>query len=116
MPTTVYETEALLKDGSNIGLRSIKEQDDQLWLDFVSCLRPHTKYLHFQRFLSRTADGAAWACSIDYSNTFAIVAELMKADKRQIVGMVRCYRLPGRQSAEATLITKDNQDAIGAHL
>ena len=110
---TQYETEAVLKDGSNIRLRPVKKEDVQLWLDFVGRLSPHTKYLHFQHLPNLTADDAARACSVDYSNTFAIVAELIKDDKRQIVGMGRYYRLPDRHSAEVTFVTEDAHQGKG---
>jgi acetyl coenzyme A synthetase (ADP forming)-like protein len=110
---TQYETEAVLKDGSNIRLRPIKEDDIQLWLDFINRLSPHTKYLHFQHLPSLTAEDAARACSTDYNNTFAIVAELMKNSRKQIVGMGRYYRLPDRHSAEATFVTEDAYQGKG---
>jgi acetyl coenzyme A synthetase (ADP forming)-like protein len=108
-----YETEAVLKDGSNILLRPIKKEDAQLWLDFVGRLSPHTKYLHFQHVPNLTAEDAARACSVDYDNTFAIVAESIKDDKRQIVGMGRYYRLPDWHSAEVTFVTEDVHQGKG---
>jgi acetyl coenzyme A synthetase (ADP forming)-like protein len=110
---TQYETEAVLKDGSSIRLRPVKKEDVQLWLDFVGRLSPHTKYLHFQHLPNLAADDAARACNVDYNNTFAIVAELIKDDKRQIVGMGRYYRLPDRHSAEVTFVTEDAHQGKG---
>ncbi|MDD5509225.1 MAG: GNAT family N-acetyltransferase [Dehalococcoidales bacterium] len=108
-----YETEAVLKDGSSILLRPIKKDDVQLWLDFVGRLSPHTKYLHFQHVPNLAAEDAVRACSVDYDNTFAIVAEVMESRRKKIVGIGRYYRLPDRHSAEVTFITEDAHQGKG---
>lgn len=108
-----YDTEAILKDGSSIRIRPIKEEDFKLWLQFVGRLSPETKYLHFQHLPSLTAEEAVRACSVDYHNTFAIVAELTRGGKKRIVGMGRYYRLPDRHSAEVTFTTDDAYQGKG---
>jgi len=108
-----YETEAVLKDGSTILLRPIKKEDVQLWLDFIGRLSPHTKYLHFQHVLNLTAEDADRACSVDYDNTFAIVAEVIGGEYKEIVGIGRYYRLPDQHSAEVAFVTEDAHQGKG---
>ena len=48
-----YETEALLKDGSRMGLRPITKEDTDSWLAFVSRLSTRTKYLRFHSLPER---------------------------------------------------------------
>ncbi|HEX76212.1 MAG TPA: GNAT family N-acetyltransferase [Dehalococcoidia bacterium] len=108
-----YETDAVLKDGSSILLRPIKREDTQLWLDFIGRLNPRTKYLHFQHMPYLGDEDAVRACSVDYNNTLALVAELMKDEHRAIVGIGRYYRLPDHRSAEVTFITEDAHQGKG---
>ena len=71
-----YETEVILKDGSRIFIRPIKRDDIENWLAFISRLSSHTKYLRFHYIPKQfTVEDAKRFCTVDYSNTFAFVAE-----------------------------------------
>jgi acetyl coenzyme A synthetase (ADP forming)-like protein len=113
------ETEVLLRDGSSILLRPIRADDAESWLTFVSRLSPYTKYLRFH-YMTREMDidDAIRFCTVDYNNTFAFVAEVLKEPKRQIVGAGRYYRLPRRHSAEVDFVVEDayQKKGIGTSL
>ena len=74
-----YEGEVLLRDGSKILLRPIRREDAERWLAFVSRLSPDTKYLPLRGMVREIGpDAAARYCAVDYINTFAFVAEVLK--------------------------------------
>src|SRR5512137_3198206 len=115
-----YETDVLLKDGSIIKLRPIKKDDTDRWLSFISKLGPHTKYLRFHHYVTKafTLDDAIHFCSVDYHNTFAFVAEVLRNQKQEIVAIGRYYRLPKAEHAEVAFAIEDTYQGkgIGSHL
>lgn len=103
-----YETEVLLKDGSRIKLRPIRREDTEQWLDFVRRLGPDSMYLHFHHVLKKMElEDAIRFCSVDYNNTFALVAEVLREQRSEIVAIGRYYRLPNKYSAEIALAIED---------
>jgi len=103
-----YETEVLLKDGSSILLRPIRREDTECWLTFIHRLSRRTLYL---RFLSvppeMGQEDAVRFCTVDYTNTFAFVAEVLKEQRKEIVAIGRYYRLPNKHSAEVAFAIED---------
>ena len=109
-----YEAEALLKDGSIIRLRPIRRDDCERWLKFVSRLSPRAKYLRFHHVPKETTpDDALRYCTVDYKSTFAIVAEVRREQREEIVGLGRYYRLPDKPSAEVAFAVEDDYQARG---
>ena len=81
-----YETEVLLKDGSRIMLRPIKKEDTEQWLSFMSRISPHTGYLRFHHTPKKmSAEDALHFCSVNYEDTFAIIAEATREQRQNIV-------------------------------
>jgi len=103
-----YETEVLLKDGSRILLRPIKKEDAERWLALFGRLSQHTKYLRFHRVPREMGpEDALRFCTVDYKNTFALVAEVQKGPQKEIVAVGRYYRLPGKHSARVNFGIED---------
>jgi acetyl coenzyme A synthetase (ADP forming)-like protein len=110
-----YETNIVLKDGASILARPIKRDDARGWIDFVSRLSPRTRYLRFQHAIAdlATPEDAVRFCSVDYHDTFAFVAEVLREPRRDIVAIARYYRLPERHSAEVALVIEDDYQGRG---
>jgi acetyl coenzyme A synthetase (ADP forming)-like protein len=109
-----YETEVLLKDGSSILLRPIRMDDARSWVEFVGRLSTRTKYLRFHHVPGDMGvEDAVRFCTVDYHNTFAFVAEVLREKKRDIVAIGRYYRLPDHHSAEAALTIEDSYQDRG---
>ena len=103
-----YETEVLLKDGSRILLRPIKREDTERWLAFVNGLSNYTKYLRFHHVPKKMGpEDAARFCTVDYTNTFTFVAEVLKEHRKDFVAIGRYIRLPNKHSAEAAFVIDD---------
>jgi hypothetical protein len=76
---SLYETMVLLKDGSSILLRPTRKDDTERWLAFIGRLSPNNKYLPFQHTAKEmNLDDAVRFCTIDYHNTFAFVANVLR--------------------------------------
>jgi len=109
-----YETEVLLKDGSRILLRPIRQDDTERWLAFFQRLSQQTKYLRFQRDPGEMGpEDAQRFCTVDYHNTFALVAEVQREQRREIVAIGRYYRLPGSRSARVAFAIEDAYQGKG---
>jgi acetyl coenzyme A synthetase (ADP forming)-like protein len=109
-----YETQVLLKDGSSVLLRPIRVDDTKSWVEFVGRLSTRTKRLRFQYLPKELGlEDAVRFCTVDYSNTFAFVAEVLRETNRDIVGIGRYYRLPNRHSAEVALAIEDSYQGRG---
>ena len=109
-----YETDVLLKDGSSILLRPIKVDDAKNWVEFVGRLGERTKHLRFHYVPKEMGlEDAVRFCTVDYRNTFAFVAEVLREKKRDIVAIGRYYRLPDHHSAEVALAIEDSYQGRG---
>jgi len=103
-----YETEVLLKDGSRILLRPIRQEDAEHCLEFVRRLSHRTRYLSFHHVPQEmSSKDAVQYCTADYINTFAFVAEVMKEQHKDIVAIGRYYRLPNKRLAEVAFDIED---------
>jgi len=102
-----YETDAVLKDGSRILLRPITKDDTERWLAFMSRISAYTKHLRFHHVPKETTQkDAARYCTVDYQNSFAVVAEVMRDHKKDIVAVGRYQRLPQADSAEVGFLVE----------
>ena len=103
-----YETEVLLKDGSRILLRPIRRDDAERWLAFFQRLSKQTKYLRFQHDPGEMGpEDALRFCTVDYKNTFALVGEVQREQRKEIIAIGRYYRLPGNRSARVVFAIED---------
>jgi acetyl coenzyme A synthetase (ADP forming)-like protein len=109
-----YETEVLLKDGSRMRLRPIRADDAQSWLSFIGRLSPRNKYLHFQHTAKEmNLDDAVRFATVDYHDTFAFIAEVLREPNREIVGTGKYYRLPDGHSADVLFVVEDDYQGRG---
>jgi acetyltransferase len=103
-----YETEVLLKDGSKILLRPIRQDDAERWLAFFQRQSEQTKYLRFQRDPGEMGpEDALRFCTVDYKNTFALVGEVQREQRKEIIAIGRYYRLPNKRSAKVAFAIED---------
>jgi len=114
-----YETAVILKDGSTLHLRPIRQDDEERLLAFFYRMSPHTIYLRFHHVLTNLPkEEARRFCTVDYDNTFALVATLGEEAEEKIIAVGRYARLPKRDAAELALVVEDAYQGrgIGTHL
>jgi len=108
-----YETEVLLRDGSRMRLRPIRREDTERWLAFVSRLSPQTKYLRFHYVPRLGTEDAIRFCTVDYKDSFAFVAEVLRGQREDIVAIGRYYRLANKSAAEVAFVIEDTYQGRG---
>lgn len=109
-----YESEITLRDGTILRLRPIRPNDVEAWLRFVSRLGLKTKYLRFHNVSKEmTQEDARRFCTVDYRDTFAIVAETLNRKHPEIVAIGRYSRLPRNHNAEYALVVEDTYQRKG---
>jgi acetyl coenzyme A synthetase (ADP forming)-like protein len=109
-----YEKKVILKDGSSIFLRPIRASDARSWLGFIGRLSPYDKYLHFQHTAKgMNLDDAVRFCTVDYKDTFAFVAEVLREPDIDIVATGKYCRLPDLHSAEVLFVVEHGYQGRG---
>jgi acetyltransferase len=100
-----------LKDNTEILLRPIKPEDEPLWLDLLGSCSKESIYHRFRYdFYFDSHEVASQFCFIDYDREIAIVAEVEKEGKKQLIGVGRLIADPDVEIMEyAILITDDWQ-------
>ncbi len=100
-----YESDIVLRDGSTLHLRPIKEDDWRSLMEFHHRLSPQSVYFrYFSPLPELSEERARTLAKVDYHNTFAIVGVLAG----RIVAVARYYRdeeKPDR--AEVAFVTED---------
>jgi len=114
-----YETTVKLRDGSLMRLRPIKCGDDKKLAALFYRLSPDTVYLRFHNPLTQMSKKEVKRfCTVDYDDSFALVATAGEGRKERIVGVIRYYRLPPGDTAETGIVVEDSYQGkgIGGHL
>lgn len=107
--STDYRAETVLKDGSRIVLRLLSKGDTETCLDFISRMGEHAKYLYLRHSPQNvTREDIARYCSVDYHNSFTLVAEVTQSGRPTIVATGRYNRLPGRDVAEVNFLVSES--------
>lgn len=112
-----YETEVLLKDGSSISLRPIRANDAASWLRLIRRINPDNYFPRFRNISKDMedmdiSDGVRF-CTVDYHNSFAFVAEVLREQGKEIVAIGKYFRLPNRHSAEIVFAVEDEYQGRG---
>ncbi len=114
-----YRTTVKLRDGSLMRLRPIKPGDDKKLLSLFYRLSPDTVFLRFHHALTQMSKKEVrHFCTVDYDDSFALVATAGEGRKERIVGVIRYYRLPPGDVAETGIVVEDSYQGkgIGSHL
>lgn len=103
-----YATERHLKDGTLVGLRPIKPEDEPLWKDMLSRCSPETIYARFRAlFQWKHHETATRYCFIDYDREIAIVAEVEEDGARKLAGVGRLIADPDHETVEYAVLVTD---------
>jgi acetyltransferase len=102
-----------MKDGTQLNIRPIRPEDEPLLVKFHEHLSDRSVYLRYfqpMQFSQRTRhERLTRMCFIDYDREMALVAERTEpgTNESEILGVVRLSKLHGTDTAELTLIVKD---------
>ncbi|MDD5189574.1 MAG: GNAT family N-acetyltransferase [Dehalococcoidales bacterium] len=104
-----------LMDGSPVLLRPITPEDKQALLDFHARQSTQTRFFryHYSKGELTAADLRNF-CEIDFDNSLALVVEMERNHRKEIVGVGRFYRLPTSiHTAEVAFVVQDSEQRKG---
>lgn len=103
-----------LKNGQEATLRSIKPEDEPMEEAMYYTLSKQTIYQRFFSYFSKpTHEDFSQFTNIDYDREIAIIAEVEKGNKSQMVGVVRLVCDPWNESAEYAIVVSDDWQGLG---
>jgi acetyltransferase len=103
-----------LPDGTQITLRPIKPQDEQMEHEMLSTLKPETMRTRFFSIISDIShEMLVRFCNIDYDREMAIVAEIREGEQKRIVGIGRLIVDPDFRAGEYSVLIHDNFQGKG---
>ena len=105
-----WEADAVLADGGTVHLRPIMPDDADRLRAFHSRLSPDTVYMRFFSMVrTLSAREVERFTNVDHDERVAVVALL----RDEIVGVVRCDKLPGTTDAEVAVVVEDAHQGRG---
>jgi acetyltransferase len=108
-----YETYKKLHDGTKVILRSIRPEDERLWLEMFRNISENSIW---NRFFNVIKDAPHQVriryCDIDYESEIAIVAELQEEEKKML-GVVRFTFDSNKKSGELAFVVADPWQGLG---
>lgn len=108
-----FETKRKLRDGTEVILRSIKPEDEMLWLEMFSNFSEKSVWNRFFNVIRETPhEVRVRYCDINYDNEIAIVAELQEIEKKML-GVVRFTVDADGKSGELAFIVVDRWQGQG---
>ena len=114
-----YEPRFFNDEGFTLKIRPISPNDTDAWIIFVNGLSPNSKYYRFHHIIKDVcAKDAQPFCSIDYINSFALIAELVKDGLPEIIAVGRYTRINKSTNAEFAIVVDDDfqRRGIGAEI
>ncbi len=108
-----FASKIKLRDGTKIILRSIKPEDEMLWLEMFKSFSEESVWYRFFNVIKDTPHKVRTRyCDINYYNEIAIIAELQKKEKKML-GVVRFTLDSDKKSGELAFIVVDQWQDMG---
>ncbi len=117
--TIFYESRLFNDEGLALRIRPINLNDSDAWIIFVNGLSVYSKYYRFHHIIKDVcAKDAQPFCSIDFINSFALIAELVKDGTPEIIAVGRYSRINESSNAEFAIVVDDDfqRRGIGAEI
>ena len=109
-----YRRLVVLRDGGQILLRPVCRADKDAVRDMVGRLSPDTRFLRFHHYKpGLTEREIDYFCDVDQENHIALVAEMTRRGRDEIVGAGRFYRLARGDRAEVSFVVEDAEQGRG---
>jgi acetyltransferase len=109
-----YEILWQLRNGQEVILRPIKPEDEPMWLEmFQSLSEESIRYRFFQMLKDTPHAVRVRYCNVDYDREIAIVAEIVEAGKRKILGVTRLSIESDEKSGEMAFLVSDYWQGLG---
>jgi len=111
---TKYVVPWRLKDGTEVILRPIRPEDEQIEYEFIKGLSEETSRFRFFRVIKDLShEDLVRFCNIDYDREMAIIAELREGDKKKEIGVARLITEPSKKRGEFAIVLADKYQGKG---
>ena len=109
-----YKKAVTLRNGSTAIIRPICHNDVDNLLALFHRFSRETIYLRFHHVLTEMSrDEAVKYCTINYKNTFALVATIGEGASEKILALGGYYRLSQKDAAEFAIVVEDKYQRQG---
>jgi len=109
-----YEKYWKLPNDNEVCFRPIKPEDEPLWTEMFAHFSEESIRNRFFRLIKAPFSELSFRyCNIDYSSELAIVAELVEAGQRRLLGVVRLIIHSDKRTAEIAFIIADPWQGLG---
>ncbi len=106
-PERLYK-KSKLRDGTDILLRPIKPEDENLWIEMLGSCSKESIYHRFRYdFHFNSHEVATQFCYIDYDREMGIVAEIDYEGRKRLIGVGRLIADPDVVTAEYAVLVPD---------
>jgi len=106
-----YVRSITLKSGLDVVVRPIRPEDEHTIIRFHETVSERSVYLRYFQQLKLdqrvTHDRLVRICFNDYDREIALVAEIEREGQKEIIGVGRLSKLPGRNTASFALLISD---------
>jgi acetyltransferase len=108
-----FETHIRLRNGTKVILRSIRPEDEMLWLEMFRSFSEKSVWNRFFNVIQKTPhELRVRYCDIDYDREIAIIAELQE-EERKMLGVVRFNFDSDMKKGELAFIVVDRWQNLG---
>ncbi len=114
-----YEPRLFNDEGVSLRIRPINLNDTSAWTVFVNGLSHYSKFYRFHHIIKDVCtEDARPFCSIDFINSFALIAELVKDGNPEMIAVGRYTRINESNHAEFAIVVNDEfqRRGIGAEI
>ncbi len=104
----------VLRDGGQVLLRYVDAADKDAVRRMFGRLSPDSRYLRFHHYKPGLSDREIdYFCDVDQQDHVALLAEVRRRGRDEVVGVGRLYRLPGSDSGEVSFVVEDAEQGRG---
>lgn len=111
-----YDYRKVIKtvDGREVVIRPLQHADKDAFLAMFNRLTNETKFLRYHYLkLNITPEEAEKYCTLDYKDTYVLVAEIDRAAGKEIIGLGRYDRIAPDTMAEISFLVEDKEQGKG---
>jgi len=109
-----FKQHVALLDGRIILIRSTTDGDKTEIAALFNRLSTETRFLRYHYYkVTLSQDELESFCNVDYYDIFALVAEMRRNNRDEIVGVAHYFRLPQPNTAEISFVVEDQEQGNG---
>lgn len=114
-----FPSSFVLRNGLRVTIRPIRPDDEDRMPALFYRFSPRTVYLRFHHMIKEMSrEDVRHFCTVDYSNSFALVATVNADGEEKIIAVGRYARLAEPSTAEVAFVVEDpyQGQGLGTHL